>query len=259
VLRHGQQNAAAVANRAMHLPQHGLVVLDVLQDIEGPDHVELIDIRDIPGVHLEQIRPRQARLGERQALGVDFAAREPQGGKLPAEIAEHKTRAAADFQQRLRPRKVAAQRPRQQPIPGSEPEIARLHSRQTRKRLRLEPVVLRRQLRREGQETLARGRHVRALRTAPIGPVERLAACEATLQFGHSARVAARAAIVAGVVATARPDAGAACFTPTRRYNGRKLPSAAICGPDRAAWQDWNHDAARGDSAVELHSLEGVL
>ena len=69
-----QYDAASGGDRAKHLGQDGMVFLDVLEDVVGADHLELLLERDLPGIHLVQGRSRHVRGRVLQSLLEYFTA-----------------------------------------------------------------------------------------------------------------------------------------------------------------------------------------
>ena len=75
VLWHGHEHAAARTHGLHGAAQHGDVVLDMLEDIEGADHVPLGVERHAGGVELEEVGVRDPLAREPQPLRVQLGGR----------------------------------------------------------------------------------------------------------------------------------------------------------------------------------------
>ena len=175
MLGHCQQHAAAGPRRTVHPAEHGLVVVDVLDHVEGADYVELVLEWNGAGIHLHELRSRHARRGIGQAFGLCFAGPQHGGRKGGRDALQHETGAATDFHELPELREITPQRPDDQPVACTKPEIARLQRGQSGKQSRIKALGLPRQLRGQRNESGTRYGTVTASTAIPAGARQRLA------------------------------------------------------------------------------------
>ena len=99
VLWHSDEDAAAWPGGAIHLRQHQLVVLYVLENVECADDVELHVVGDASCVHLEQGHAGESPVGKGETLREQFAAVKLQLGEGLPKTGQHESRSAADLEQ----------------------------------------------------------------------------------------------------------------------------------------------------------------
>src|SRR5436190_8649810 len=123
MLRHGNQQNPPWFEGATRLPEHGLVFLDVLDDIEQSDRVEFLDEWNAPRVHLHQPDRVDARAGKLQSLEVNLASPDRDGRMLARNRREHRACTAADFEEAAASVGIALERPKDQASAPPEPEV----------------------------------------------------------------------------------------------------------------------------------------
>lgn len=141
MLRNRDEEPAGRPDRSVQLSQNLLVFLDVLEDVERSDDVELLRVRKLPRVGLQQLGARRSKGGGREAGRKELAADKADLRKGGRDAAQHIARAAPDLEHRPRVREVRFERPEHEPVPSTEPKARYLGRREMFKRPLVEPVT----------------------------------------------------------------------------------------------------------------------
>ncbi len=74
VLRDSGHEGPVAGDRSPELPEHGLVKVDVLEDVEDPDRTERGRERDIQSIHLDKRYATKTSTCDLEALHVELRA-----------------------------------------------------------------------------------------------------------------------------------------------------------------------------------------
>jgi len=97
----------------------------MFEDVERADDIELIAKRDMPRVHLRELRRGDASRCKPQAGAEDLAAGQFDRRIRGVDPAQHEPGPAADLKERPAIRKVGLQGPDDEVVTSAEPEIVR--------------------------------------------------------------------------------------------------------------------------------------
>src|SRR5258707_8233383 len=171
MLRNSEDDSAARRQEA--LLQDAAVVLDMLQHVEAADDVELVAERNVGGIHLQKATALQPACGAFKAGDLRLASQGGGGGKRGFHRAEHATGAAADLQKAAQARKIAPQRPDDEPVARTKPVVAVFERRQPGKTFARKGARRAQKLRRENQQISLAARAMAAPVARPIDGLHR--------------------------------------------------------------------------------------
>ena len=105
------EQPAAGRHGSPHLPEGLLVLLDVLEYVEGPDGVEAAGERNVQRAHLYEWDPRQPTTRDLEALRVQLRSHDVEAREPLVYRRKHETRSASDFEESARAVEVRSQSP----------------------------------------------------------------------------------------------------------------------------------------------------
>src|SRR2546430_17517716 len=102
----GEDQPAAGSEGAAHLAERRLVVVDVLDHVEGDEGVELVAERDPASIHLEERRSGQPLPSPGEESDEGVGSNDGCAGEGPAYAFEDEARPATHLEHGARPRAV---------------------------------------------------------------------------------------------------------------------------------------------------------
>lgn len=111
MLGHREQEASIPSKCSMQLRERVHVLGNVLEHVERPSRVELVDIGKLSGIESQQRRVRDPMGSNLEAGCVDLSADKPELWECGTEPSQDVTRPAANLEKTLRRREVATHRP----------------------------------------------------------------------------------------------------------------------------------------------------
>ena len=183
MLRHSDDYATRGPKRPLHFPEDVLVLIDVLKDVEGSHDVELLRVRKLPRVDMEQLGARRSAGSHCETGRKEVAADQMELWKCTRHAAEHVAGSATQLQHRAGVREVLAHRPYDEAIAGAKPEALVFDRWEQVERLLVEAVARNGRARDERSDAVTKIGLKPARRAPPPVSGEPLAAREAYLHW----------------------------------------------------------------------------
>src|SRR5207249_2768344 len=130
VLRDGDDRMSAGLERLEYLDRRTRIVGNVLEHVERADDVELVGVRNIADIHLEERCGGVTPLRNIEACDSYFAAIKSEIGKRLCDRMQYEAGAAADFKDVRRSVTVPVERRNDQLVASAEPEALLFQRRQ---------------------------------------------------------------------------------------------------------------------------------
>src|SRR6266542_4282822 len=124
----------------MKLPEHALIILDVLEDVERGCNIEFGIEREVACVELEERDARQSLPRDQEPFDEQVGSSQLHVRALIVESTQHVAGPTADLEQRLCLRKVPPERPDKELLSATEPEARRLERGELLEHLAPEPM-----------------------------------------------------------------------------------------------------------------------